>query len=145
MTDRRWSFGEIFHHVDTDGTERMFCLPLLNAAYARNPRRWTEGEMELTARIVDHVWTLRGIEAGRVAAYPMARIDEPGIGCLFPDGGTLTVDGNHRLVKRWELGLRTMVFRVAPERVWRHCLARPEEVRSVRTGLPLVAPFIPKE
>lgn len=36
--------------------------------------------------------------------------DGPGILCTLPNGESIVVDGNHRYVKRWRLGLRKMDF-----------------------------------
>jgi hypothetical protein len=47
-------------------------------------------------------------------------LSQPGIVLVFPnDEGTITADGNHRIVRRFRDGLRTMDFYFVHWRLWR--------------------------
>ena len=68
-------------------------------------------ELELDAAFAEHVRKNNGVEAGRMAELTAADLARPGICLMWPDGHSTIVDGNNRLVRRWDDGLKT--FRVA--------------------------------
>jgi hypothetical protein len=49
-----------------------------------------------------------GVEEERI---PLVRnVNRPGIVVLWPDGNSLLIDGNHRLIARWRRGLRSFRY-----------------------------------
>jgi hypothetical protein len=127
-----WLTGEVFVHTDTDGTVRHFALPLLRQSILDAPRAWHDLTLPIDPALAAEIATSGGVEEARVKAYPMAKIDQPGIGCLFADGKLLLVDGNHRLVKRARLGFHSMRVMACGEAVWKTCLVKPGATVTIR-------------
>lgn len=67
-------------------------------------------KIDLDQAWVDHIRTNGGVEAWRLPMFTSVELERPGITVLFPDGHIVLVDGNHRLVRRWETGLTTFRF-----------------------------------
>jgi hypothetical protein len=59
---------------------------------------------------VKHLRRFHGIEDNHINSISNTRAEEPGIMINFPDKTNVIADGNHRLIKRWELGYREMDF-----------------------------------
>ena len=113
---------EIFSHIDTDGTLRKFSINLLKESFEKNPDDWETITMSIDKKRAKYVMEKNGVELPRVLSYPRSKINFPGIGCLWQDNSMLIVDGNHRLVKRICLKLKTMDFNVCQETIWEQCL-----------------------
>ena len=71
-------------------------------------------EMALVPDFVEHVRTNNGVEMQRVAGLSVADLERPPIALLWPDGHSSFIDGNHRIVRRWDDGLRTLRFALVP-------------------------------
>lgn len=123
---------EVFRHVDLDGLVRHFSIPTLTRMIRTKPEDWSLSSLPLTKVDVDHVLKNNGVEKERIKAYPLSKLDIPGIACIFPEGSILIVDGSHRLVKRFRRGLKTMEFYMAPENVWKAALIDPAQLLKIR-------------
>lgn len=83
-------------------------------------------EAELTKEWVDYIRINNGVEAERMASLTAADLERPGICVLWPNGYTTVIDGNNRLVRRWDDGLRTFRFaNIAASRELVPYLCRP--------------------
>lgn len=134
MTDQVFSY---LHH--DSGKLLHFNTSLLGRIYKQAPKLFKRITFEITPDIYAMVMKYRGIEEPQVAAITEARMQEPGLAVIFPeDRSSVTVDGHHRLVKRYRAGLREMDFLYTMPLVWKHCLmpATPEEAAAIRADLP---------
>ena len=91
---------EIFEHVDETGKHRFFNATKLYAYAIKNADRIC-APLEPIAR---HVEVKGGIEEARIARLCEPYISRPALGVHWPDGSTLIVDGNHRIVRWWRDG-----------------------------------------
>ncbi len=85
-------------------------------------RHWLIRDLYAAAKIADcitavldqegteHVMRWNGIEQAHLDRLSPAQLEEPGILIRFPDGKSTVIDGNHRWVRRYQLGERTMRF-----------------------------------
>jgi hypothetical protein len=87
---------EIFEHVDETGRHRFFNATKLYL-YAIERAERICAPLEPIAR---HLLTHGGIEDWKVARLCEPYLNVPSLGVHWPDGSTLIVDGNHRIV-RW--------------------------------------------
>ena len=124
---------ETFAHTDTDGTFRCFSIPRLRELLRLHPDDWQLIDVPINRPQARFIKETRGLDEDRIRSYPMAKLDEPGIICLFADTSQLIVDGNHRLVKRVQRGLRRMLFWQAPEKIWKQALVDASRYADVRT------------
>jgi hypothetical protein len=57
---------------------------------------------------IEHIRTQGGTEAEHMARLTAEDLERPGIAVYWPHNGyTTVIDGNNRLVRRWDVGLRT--------------------------------------
>lgn len=114
-----------------------------NASLLRRIReRVPEGFRRITMDIGKGEYSLcmnhRGIEQAKLDKLTPNDLREPGIGVLFDEGTFSIVDGHHRLVARYRMGLRTMDFYVTSSVLWSQCLVEysPEEKALIEAELP---------
>lgn len=67
-------------------------------------------EAELTAEWVEHIRVNNGVETERMKTLTAADLERPGICVFWPNGYTTVIDGNNRMVRRWDDGLTTFRF-----------------------------------
>lgn len=113
---------QVFRFEDDEGREWLFSIPKLRASVVAEPERWVLTNMEISRTDATYLMKHRGVDEARVRAFPLARLNEPGIMLIWFDGSQLTVDGNHRLVKRVRRGLTKMDFWTAEAPVWRQAV-----------------------
>lgn len=80
----------------------------VNRLYKVEPKE--EITVELLPDQIDFVLRKHGIQADRLTKIPNDRLDEHGLMVHFDDGSDVFVDGNHRYVRRFQLGRRYMNF-----------------------------------
>lgn len=111
---------QTFHHIDDiDGAHRTFYVPALKALVAAGHAGCEKHTLPVNRSGQRHLMKLRGIELPHARALSLSGLDEPGIGCLFGKDDLLFVDGNHRYIKRYLLGRKSMDFWVCKSEVWR--------------------------
>lgn len=93
------------------GIECTFDIRGIKTALATGKLVFKMYELELDADFVEHVRNNNGVETGRMVELTAADLARPGICLMWPDGHSTVVDGNNRLVRRWDDGLKT--FRLA--------------------------------
>jgi hypothetical protein len=101
---------EIFRFSTPELGEVVFDVRGIKDALAAGKLQFAMYELELEAGMIEHVRTNNGTEAWRIAELTAADLERPGIMALWPDGYTCCIDGNHRMVRRWDDGLRTFRF-----------------------------------
>src|SRR5574337_769114 len=60
----------------------------------------------------------RGVDMDRINSLTKERLSEPVIGCTLTDGSVLLVDGNHRYMRRYLDGYKTVDYFLFPESLW---------------------------
>lgn len=123
---------EVFSHTDTDGTVRHFSVPMLRASIRTRPNDWRLQTVPINRAFAAEIRRCSSVEEARLKAYPLSKLDEPGIACIFPDTAVLVVDGSHRIVKRVARGLKEMRFWMAEEAVWRECVVDGRDLIHLR-------------
>jgi hypothetical protein len=123
---------QYFTHHDLDDQFRHFHIAKLVKMIERNPNAFDIGVFPIDPQLVEFVRNNQGTDEGYLTRMSSQFIDVPGIICLFADGSQLIVDGNHRFVKRYELGRDNMQFHLIPESAWRKSLLRvPESFNKI--------------
>lgn len=121
--------GEIMLH---------FNASLLARLHKAMPREFRRITMDITDAEHELCMLHRGIEQPKLDALTAAQLRDPGYMVTFDDGLFTIVDGHHRLVRRYNGGVRVMDFWVTHEEVWRHCLIRyePEHEKQLAAAMP---------
>lgn len=100
---------EVFTHIDEDGAVRHINASALmrDAEDALNYGVADVIELPMEGEFVQFIRDSRGVEEHRLARLCEPYLSMPCLGIEFPDGGVLTVDGHHRIVKWHALGHTT--------------------------------------
>lgn len=114
---------EIFSHVDPDGTLYHFNATKIFDWAIDHLDEVKCGKMALDASMIDHVLKNKGIEEWKVerltepyASLPVLGVEmDPGDSST---GKTLTIDGNHRIVRNWRDGKTEVMIVVVPFGKW---------------------------
>lgn len=81
---------------------------------------------------VEHVRQRHGIEPDHLQRLTREQLREPGIMVMLPDESMILVDGNHRYVRRFELGMPKMWFWVVTEESAKQALvALPPDLKLI--------------
>src|SRR5262249_23067420 len=65
---------------------------------------------EIPEDFYQHVLANNGVEPDRLAKFSERDLERPGIMVRWPHGETTLIDGNHRLCRRHQLGIKTFRF-----------------------------------
>lgn len=107
---------QVFTHLDDDGTARTFLVETMLDFVQKYPTcvDLIGGKAPINFEIADYLRRKAGIEQHRVDRLVEPYASIPIIGILWPEGTTLIVDGNHRIVRAYEDGkteLNTVLFK----------------------------------
>lgn len=102
---------EIFAFNSPDIGECIFDVRGIKDALASRKLEFAMLEMTLDQDFVDHVREHQGVETRRMEQLTAEDLERPGIFVHWPNGYSTLIDGNNRVVRRWDVGLRT--FRAA--------------------------------
>lgn len=135
----------IFTLTPHDGSAPIhFSITKFDKLFAEQPGLFDKVEVSLRAEDIAFLRTNNGVEQCGLDRLPDAALDRPGYMVVFPDGTVTLVDGNHRAVKRFEKGYRTMKMGVLPiSLALLHCSAdipeflRPAAERLAREQTPI--------
>jgi hypothetical protein len=123
---------EVFTYIDEDGKDYHFAMPLLKRyadAFADGTRNGTLPTIELPIdqELVNGSRAKRGVEQEILDGMSDDRMNDPIYSVIWHGTELLVVDGHHRLVKRWDKGLKTVNTVIFPEEIWRKCLIVPAD------------------
>jgi len=122
---------QIFSHLDLEGVTRHFNCGAMTRAVITKRVRPTVIKLALYPRLVTHIRENHGIEADHLGEID-ENLETPIIVVEFQDGANLIVDGNHRVVRRWDKGLRDTWAAVLKPGQWEEFLVTdlhiPQEV-----------------
>ncbi len=124
---------QIFSHCSLpEGVYRHFDVGcLIRMARTAPPFTYATIAVRLLDEDAARIASCSGIERPHLDRLKTHRLQEPGIMVLMPDGTTILVDGNHRYVRRWQMGLKTMSFvRFTEAQARRSLLAIPDELSA---------------
>lgn len=121
--------GQIFSHIETDtGFQRHYDVSKLGKIVAAGPPGTTIAIYAVQPELANFLLEHSGIEQPRLDRLTPSNIAEPGLMIHLADGHDIIVDGNHRYVRRHQIGLETMSFFVLTEAAARPALlAIPSE------------------
>lgn len=117
------------HYDDKTGKETVFAAGSLTNNVKQ---KILTGELEIVkipidAEFAEWCLTHRGIETHRLDRLNPEHLLDPMIFLTQNDKSHLLVDGNHRYVRHWQLGILEGLAVIVPKRVWRNFII---------TGLP---------
>lgn len=101
---------EVFTFSAPEIGEVTFDVRGIKDALAAGTLMFSMFEAELDEAWSDHIRINNGVEAERMASLSAADLERPGICVHWPNGFTTVIDGNNRLVRRWDDGLKTFRF-----------------------------------
>lgn len=109
---------EVFRFSSQEFGDITFDIRGIKDALAAGTITFQMYDSDLDLKMVEHVRQNNGVEPERIAALTAADLERPAIVVLWPDGHSSVIDGNNRLVRRWDDGLKTLRFaavKVSPE------------------------------
>lgn len=129
---------QIFSHRRTDtGEVRHFDVLGLYFAALTTDAPVQRVTVDLDAGQVAWIRQHGGIEDDHLAAMGAGFLEQPGLLLTWDDGTSTVIDGNHRYVRRHQLGMPEMRFFLFTEALTRPWLVSvPEEVSSAMLNRP---------
>lgn len=129
---------EIFSHEDTEGVTRHFNATQMVRAIVNHQINPIMAVLDLYEDLVRHLIANHGIEEDHLHQIG-STLDSPILLVEFADGTNLIVDGNHRVVKRWQEGLKTVTAAILKPGVWEPYLVEdmqlPREMYAIKKEL----------
>ena len=108
---------EVFTHEDPDtGVVRRFNATHM-VRYAIS-HRFDPALVAVDENTVQFMRISRGIEAWKVKRLKEPYLSRPVLLVEYGDGTHLCVDGHHRIVRRWDDGLREVMAWIFPKGEW---------------------------
>ncbi len=104
------SVREYYHLNIPEIGELFFDVRGIKDAIAADKIRCVVMKAQLTERWVELIRTQNDVEEVRVAKLTPADLRRPGVAVGWPNGAITLIDGSHRLVKRFRLGLSTFRY-----------------------------------
>jgi hypothetical protein len=124
---------QTYTHQDTDGTMRMFMVGSMQLFIEDYPdcKLFKKITADITPDFVVWAREKQGIEQARLDRLCEPYISKPCIGILWDDGSLHVVDGNHRMVRLFELGRKTTEIYVFAPQLWPSFVLPKEEMEAV--------------
>ena len=113
VSEERITF-EIFRFEAEETGVIIFDVRGIKDALADRKLVFTMFETQLVEPWIEHLRDKGGVEVERMQSLTAADLERPPIAVYWPNGYTTIIDGNNRLVRRWDDGLRTVRMAVVP-------------------------------
>ncbi len=113
-TKMTWS-DQIFSHRDREGTYRHFDVTKLWQMVNADTSRYARRTFAVTNDEAVYLARNHGVDGQHLARITRLQAEQPGLMVEFPDSTQIVLDGNHRYLKRFSLGRKTMDFYVLTE------------------------------
>lgn len=127
---------EIFSFHSDETGPLSFDVRGIKDALVKRKLRFVMMEAELNAEWVEHLRINGGVEVEHMARLTAEDLERPGVAVLWGNDYTTLLDGNNRLVRRWDDGLRMFRFaRINDPKISRY-VCRPGEEESFFTAKP---------
>ena len=107
LLEERVTFEIFAFHAEEVG-EIIFDVRGIKDALAARKLKFQMFETPLVEPWVEHLRDKGGVEAARMKNLTAADLERPAIAIFWPNGYTTVIDGNNRIVRRWDDGLRTV-------------------------------------
>lgn len=129
---------EVFAFESPDTGSLIFDVRSIKNAMVEGKLKFTMVEVELTADWVEHIRTNGGVEAEHMARLTAKDLRRPGVAIWWGHTGyTTLIDGNNRVVRRWDDGRRTFrCARIEDIGVFRYVCREGEEEQLFDTKMP---------
>lgn len=125
---------EIFSFHSDETGPLSFDVRGIKDALVKRKLKFVMMEAELSQEWVKHLRFNGGVEVEHMARLTAEDLERPGVAVLWGNGYTTLLDGNNRLVRRWDDGLRTFRFaRINDQRMNRY-VCRPGEEEGFFTA-----------
>jgi hypothetical protein len=99
---------EIFAFHAEEVGEIIFDVRGIKDALADRKLQFQMFDTPLVQHWIEHIREKGGVEAARMKQFTAADLERPAIALYWPHGYTTVIDGNNRIVRRWDDGLRTV-------------------------------------
>jgi hypothetical protein len=110
LTDARPN-DQLYSHLDTSNGEwRHYHVLSLHHLAKSKPKFCRRITVELIPEQVEFIRKTGGVERKHLQTLTQQRLQEPGIMVLLSGETCILVDGNHRYVRRYDDGMKTMDF-----------------------------------
>lgn len=134
---------EVFTHQDDDGTIRHFpagAMFRFAEKHAITTSMIRCVKVAITQNQVDFIRKNMGIEQERLDRLVEPYLSQPAVAILWGGdrGGSVTyIDGNHRIVKLWENGIKEIKTYIYVRQLWEQTLVtlRPEHAENAERYL----------
>lgn len=121
---------EIFSFNTPEVGDVRFDVRGIKDAVVRGDVRGWMLEADLEKGWVEHIRANGGVEVDHMARLTVEDLERPGVAVFWGNGYTTLIDGNNRLVRRWDDGERTFRFlRVDVASIARYMCRPGEEER----------------
>ena len=132
---------QVFSHRSADdGQWRHYDVARLWRMVHATPKVYARIAVALLADQVEYVRSRHGIEQAHLDRMTSERLEQPGLVVLMADASSILVDGNHRYVRRSQLGHRHMRFVELTEvQAMPSLLDIPDDVAARAVSLPVLA------
>lgn len=133
---------KIFTHISDDWGEIVFAVNRLKKAVIGelNAERLSWVCIAIEPSLAKYIFKFNGIEGHRLTRISEFNLDEPLLFC-DKEGKQILVDGNHRYVRRYQLGKREALAVIVPEALWKDFVVTglpegtPEELMKRFSGI----------
>lgn len=105
---------EIFRFQAEEVGVVIFDIRGIKDALADRKLKFQMFDTPLVEPWIEHIRDKGGVEVERMKSLTAADLERPPIAIFWPNGYTTVVDGNNRLVRRWDDGLRNVRMAVIP-------------------------------
>lgn len=121
---------ESFTFFAPETGEVMFNVRGIKDALAAGRLEFQMFETDLEPGLVEHVRANNGVEAEHMARLTAEDLARPGIIALWPDDHSTVIDGNNRLVRRYDDGLTGFRFAAVTIKALLPFMCRPGEEKK---------------
>lgn len=120
---------QIFSFKGDDGTVYHFDIPKIKRMIAENPSLYSTESFAIRPEDVLYIVANRGVEEDHLIRLADKTLNENGLMVRFPEKDEIIIDGNHRMVARFNRHLDFMDFTVLTiEQAKPALLALPKEM-----------------
>ncbi len=110
---------ETYTFKDWDLGNILFNVTALRMLIANDRVPYSYMRAELTDEFVNHIKKCGGHEENYVPLIPHYHLNRPVIGAVFHTGESVIIDGNNRIIRRYQLHKKTFKLITVPWPEWR--------------------------
>ena len=111
-------FDQIFSHTDFSGVTRHFNATAIIRAISYRRITPNFATLDLIPSVIDTIEKHHGVDQVHLDRLTDDMLSSPILIAEFNDGANLVIDGNHRIVKRFKKGFKTVDAVIVNEPDW---------------------------